>query len=157
MDVTAAVSARISNLVARRFPAAGKRATERQVETYRSSNGRKGNAIFGRPVFLLEVVGRTTGETRSVMLMHVPRGDDLVVIGSGGGSSTTPNWYRNLMAAKGGTVQVGPERWEVTARELSDGPERDECWRHAVDVYGGFDSYQTFTDRKIPLAVLERV
>ncbi len=157
MDIVAAVSARTTNLVARRFPEFGKRSTQRQVETYRSSGGRKGNAIFGRPVFLLEVVGRKTGETRSVMLMHAPRGDDLVVIGSGGGSANTPNWYRNLMAANGGTVQVGPDRWAVTARELPDGPERDECWSIAAKVYPGFDSYQTFTDRKIPLALLERV
>lgn len=157
MDIVAAVSARITNLIARRFPAVGKRSTERHVETYRSSGGRKGNAIFGRPVFLLEVVGRKTGETRSVMLMYVPRGDDLVVIGSAGGGPNTPNWYHNLMAAGGGTVQVGPDRWPVRAREVGDGPERDECWRLASTVYPGFDSYQTFVDRKIPLALLERL
>ena len=154
MDIVAAVSARITNLVARRFPDLGKKSTERQVATYRKSGGRKGNSLFGRPVFLLEVVGRKSG---SVMLMHVPRGDDLIVIGSGGGSTSTPNWYRNLMAAHGGTVQVGAERWAVTARELEDGPERDECWRLAAKVYPGFDAYQTFVDRTIPLALLERV
>lgn len=157
MDIVAAVSARITNLVARRFPDVGRKSTRRQVETFRNSGGRKGNSIFGRPVFLLEVVGRKSGETRSVMLMHVPRGDDLVVIGSGGGSTDTPNWYRNLMAARGGTVQVGSDRWTVTARELGDGPERDECWRLATTVYPGFDAYQTFVDRTIPLAILERV
>lgn len=156
MDIVAAVSARITNLVARRIPELGKKSTERQVETFRNSGGRKGNSIFGRPVFLLEVVGRKSGETRSVMLMHVPSGDDLIVIGSGGGSTITPNWYRNLMAAKGGTVQVGPDRWAVTARELDEGPERDECWQLAAKVYPGFDAYQTFVDRKIPLALLER-
>lgn len=156
MDLAAAASARITNLIARRFPGVGKKSTARQVEAYRNSGGRKGNSIFGRPVFLLEVVGRKTGETRSVMLVHVPRGDDLIVIGSGGGSAKTPNWYRNLIAARGGTVQVGAERWAVTARELEDGPERDECWRLAAKVYPGFDAYQTFVDRTIPLALLER-
>ena len=71
MDIVAAASARITNFVGRRFPELGKRSTDRQVETFRSSGGRKGNAIFGRPVFLLEVIGRKTGETRSVMLMYV--------------------------------------------------------------------------------------
>jgi deazaflavin-dependent oxidoreductase (nitroreductase family) len=156
MDIVAAVSARITNLVARRFPEAGKKSAERHVETFRKSGGRKGNSIFGRPVFLLEVVGRKSGQS-SIMLMHAPRGDDLIVIGSGGGSPSTPNWYRNLMAAGGGTVQVGAERCAVTARELEDGPERDECWRLAAKVYPGFDAYQTFVDRTIPLALLERV
>ena len=156
MDLAAAISARITNLVATKFPSIGKKSTARQVEPYRSSGGRKGNTILGRPVFLLEVIGRKSGETRPVMLMHVPRGDDLVVIGSAGGSSATPNWYRNLMAAGGGTVQVGSQRWSVTAREVHDGPERDECWQLASTLYPGFDAYQTFTDRKIPVALLQR-
>lgn len=150
------VSARLTNLVARRFPSVGRRATESHVEAYRSSGGRKRNALLGRPVFLLDVVGRSTGESRPVMLMYVPRGDDLIVVGSAGGSATTPNWYKNLMAAGGADVQVGGDRWSVTARELDDGAERDECWSLATAAYAGFDSYQTFTDRRIPVAVLTR-
>jgi deazaflavin-dependent oxidoreductase (nitroreductase family) len=155
-DVTALVSARFTNLVARRFPSVGRSATARQVAKYRSSGGRKGNTIVGRPVFLLDVVGRSSGERRPVMLMHVPRGDDLVVVASAGGSDTTPNWYRSLLAAGGAEVQVGADRWSVAARELDDGPERDEAWSLAAAVYPGFDSYQRFTDRQIPVAVLER-
>jgi hypothetical protein len=41
--ITTIVSARFSNLVARRIPALGRTATARQVEKYRSSGGRKGN------------------------------------------------------------------------------------------------------------------
>ena len=123
---------------------------------YRSSGGRKGNTLVGRPVFLLDVVGRSGGERRPVMLMYVPRGEDLVVIGSGAGSAATPNWYRNLMAAGGAEVQVGADRWSVAARELEDGSERDECWSLAADVYPGFDSYRRFTDRQLPVALLER-
>lgn len=150
------VSARLTNLVARRFPSMGRRATESHVETYRSSGGRKRNALLGRPVFLLDVVGRSTGESRPVMLMYVPRGDDLIVVGSAGGSATTPNWYKNLMAAGGGEVQVGADRWAVEARELPAGAERDESWALATAAYAGFDSYQTFTERVIPVAVLTR-
>jgi F420H(2)-dependent quinone reductase len=154
--VTRKVSARFANLVARWFPALGRSATARQVAKYRSSGGRKGNTIVGRPVFLLDVVGRSSGERRPVMLMHVPRGDDLVVVASAGGSVTTPNWYKNLLAAGGAEVQVGADRWTVAARELQDGPERDEAWSLAAAVYPGFDSYQAFTERRIPVAVLER-
>ena len=156
MDLKFRMSARFSNLVARRFPAVGRSATKRQVDRYRSSGGRKGNTIVGRPVFLLDVVGRSSGEPRPVMLMHVPRGDDLIVVGSAAGAASTPNWYKNLLAAGGADVQVGADRWRVAARELDDGPERDECWTLANAVYPGFDSYQGFTDRRIPVAVLER-
>jgi acyl-CoA synthetase (AMP-forming)/AMP-acid ligase II len=46
--------------------------------------------------------------------------------------------------------------WEIGVRELEDGLERDECWALANAVYPGFDSYRQFTERLIPVAVLER-
>jgi deazaflavin-dependent oxidoreductase (nitroreductase family) len=155
-DVTALVAARVTNVIARRRPSISRKATARQVDKFRASGGQKGNTLVGRPVFLLDVVGRSSGERRPVMLMHVPRGDDLVVIGSGAGSAATPNWYKNLMAAGEADVQVGADGWHVVARQLEDGAERDECWSLATAVYPGFDSYQRFTDRSIPVAVLER-
>ena len=150
------LSSRLTNIIGSYFPAVGRAATRRQVEQYRLSNGRKGNKFVGYPCFLLDVVGRTSGESHPVMLIHVPRGDDLIVIGSGAGVPTTPNWYKNLMAAGGGHVQVGAARWKVDARELSEGPERDECWALAVARYPGFDAYQTYTTRRIPVALLRR-
>ena len=132
------------------------RQPKRQVEKYRSSDGKKGDKFLGNQCFLLDVVGRKSGESRPVMLIHVPRGDDLIVVGSGAGVATTPNWYKNLIAAGGARVQVGADRWKVAAREVSEGPERDECWALAVARYPGFDSYQDYTERRIPVAVLER-
>jgi deazaflavin-dependent oxidoreductase (nitroreductase family) len=151
-----AFSSRLTNIIASYVPAIGRAGTRRQVEKYRSSNGRKGSTFLGTPCFLLDVVGRRSGKPHPVMLIHVPRGDDLIVVGSGAGVATTPNWYKNLMAAGGGHVQVGADRWRVVARELRNGPERDECWALAVARYPGFDAYQTYTDRRIPVAVLER-
>jgi deazaflavin-dependent oxidoreductase (nitroreductase family) len=153
-DITGAVSARITNFIARRRPMMARDATAKHVAKYVSSNGRKGNSLFGHPVFLLDVVGRSTGTHRPVMLMYAPRGDDLIVVGSAAGTDKTPNWYLNLMAAGGGEVQVGAKRWTVSAREVS-GAERDECWALAVKAYGGFDAYSHFTERRIPVAILE--
>ena len=150
------LSSRLTNIVGSYFPAIGRAATRRQVEQYRSSNGRKGNKFVGCPCFLLDVVGRRSAESHPVMLIHVPRGDDLIVVGSGAGVANTPNWYKNLVAAGGGHVQVGADRWRVQARELPEGPERDECWALAVARYPGFDAYQTYTERRIPVAVLVR-
>lgn len=152
----ASITGRLANLMSRYAPGIGRKGTQRQVEQYRSSGGTKGNKIFGKPVFLLDVVGRSSGEPRPVMLMLVRRGDDLVVIGSNGGNPKTPNWYLNLMAAGGGQVQVGAETWAVSAREVPEGPERDECWALATAAYPDFDTYQELTERRIPLAVLER-
>jgi F420H(2)-dependent quinone reductase len=150
-------SARLINLINTHRPSMARSATKKQVDKYRSSDGNKGNKFMGAPCFLLDVVGRTSGESRPVMLIHVPRGNDLIVVGAGGGVPHTPNWYRNLIAAGGGEIQVGAQKWNVTARELPDGAERDQCWALAVARYSGFSSYQTYTDRRIPVAVLEPV
>ncbi len=153
----ASISGRMANLLSRYAPAVGRWATNRHIRQFRGSGGAKGAAVLGKPVFLLDVVGRTTGEPRPVMLMLVRRGDDLLVVGSNGGNPEHPNWYRNLMASGGAHVEVAGERWEVRARELSPGPERDECWALATAAYPDFASYQELTDRTIPVAVLERV
>lgn len=152
----ASLTGRAANFMSRRLPKLGAWGTRRQVDQYRSSGGTKGNAMFGKPVFLLETIGRTSGEPRPVMLMLVRRGDDLIVVGSNGGNPVTPNWYRNLIAADQTEVQVGADRWWTTARELPDGAERAEAWTLATTAYPDFDTYQELTDRTIPVAILER-
>jgi len=146
----------MANFMSTRLPGLGRRATKRQIDQFRASKGTKGNKLLGKPVFLLDVIGRKSGEPRPVMLMLIHRGDDLVVAGSNGGNPETPNWYQNLEAAGEAHVEVGADRWPVMMRELDDGPERDDCWALACAGYPDFASYQELTDRKIPVAVLER-
>jgi deazaflavin-dependent oxidoreductase (nitroreductase family) len=151
----ATLSGRIVNVISRRAPALTRVVTRRQIEMYRKSKGNKGNALRGMEVFLLDVVGRTSGEPKPVMLMLARRGDDLIVVGSNGGNPDTPNWYKNLMAAGEAHVEVGADRWAVDAREV-DGDEKAECWTIACAAYPDFASYQELTDRTIPVAVLSR-
>ncbi len=152
----ATITGRLANLLSRRLPGVGRRATRRQIEQFRASHGAKGNRLLGKPVFLLDVVGRVSGQPRPVMLMLVHRGEDLVVVGSNGGNPDTPNWYRNLIAAGEAHVEVGADRWAVDARELDEGSERDDCWARACAAYPDFATYQELTDRRIPVAVLTR-
>jgi deazaflavin-dependent oxidoreductase (nitroreductase family) len=152
----ASITGRIVNFMSRRLPALGRAAAQRQLEQFRASKGSRGNKLMGRPVFVLDVVGRKSGESRPVMLMLVRRGDDLLVCGSNGGNPEAPNWYKNLAAAGNAYVEVGSERWAVTHRELADGPERDECWKLLVAGYPDFASYQELTTRHLPVAVLAR-
>ena len=112
--------------------------------------------LFGAPVFRLTVRGRKSGEPRSVMLILVRRGDDLVVCGSNGGNPKPPSWWLNLVAAGEATVEVGRESWPVRARLVEDDAERAELWRLMHDVYPDFSTYQELTDRRLPVAVLER-
>jgi F420H(2)-dependent quinone reductase len=149
------VTGRLANWGSNHLGAVARWQGRMHVRLYRRFGGRRFTTWLRSPAFLLDVVGRKSGEPRPVMLMLVRRGDDLVVCGSNGGNRETPNWYRNLMAAGRATVTVGGDSWEVLAREV-DGPERDECWELLAATYRDFPTYQAHSDRRFPVAVLTR-
>ena len=152
----ATTSGHAVNFLSQRLPGVTKWATRRHVDRLRSSQGTKANTLAGSPVFVLDVVGRHSGQSRPVVLMEVRDGDDFVVAGSNAGHSETPNWYRNLLAAGHAHVEVGSERWAVKARQVEDDCERERYWNLLVKGYGHFATYQQLAGRTIPVAVLTR-
>ena len=151
-----AFTGRLVNFLSRRAPGMASKNMHKQVGKYRSSKGERGGKLFGKPVFVLDVVGRNSGESRPVVLMHVSQDDELLVCGSRGGHDDTPNWYKNLQAAGEAHVELGAERWAVTSRELEQGAGRDEAWKVLTGAYPDFAVYQTLTDRRLPISVLSR-
>ena len=122
---------------------------------YRLSNGRvAGHVPGGAPICLLTTVGRKSGRDRTVPLLYLPDGDNLVIVASKGGMSTHPAWYLNLQADPQAVVETGSRRRAVTARAATD-DERARMWPQLVAVYRFFAEYQARTDRLIPLVVLE--
>lgn len=144
------------------LPTLFKYAGKAWVWTYRRTRGRVGGkwrigAGFRKPVpvLLLDHRGRTSGRQYTVPLLHLTDGDDLVVVASQGGLARHPQWYRNLCVSPDTTVQVRGERREVRAR-VATGAERSRLWALAAGVYADFDTYQSWTDREIPVLVLTR-
>lgn len=150
------VSGRTINLLSRHLPGVSHWFSRRQSQQFEKSGGKKGAELSGKPVFRLTIVGRKSGEPRSVMLMLVRRGEDLLVCGSQGGTPQAPNWWKNLEAAGRATAQVGDDTFEVDARVVSDDAERAETWALLTAAYPDFASYQKLTDRVLPIAVLTR-
>jgi deazaflavin-dependent oxidoreductase (nitroreductase family) len=146
---------RLNHVASTRLDPVARAAARFHARRHAAGKGRLLDRYFGAPVFALTVVGRRSGEPRTVMLILTRRGDDIVVGGSNGGNATPPNWYRNLCEAGRAEVQVGSERWAVAARH-AEGAERDECWDLLVRTYPDFATYQALTDRRIPVVVLER-
>lgn len=146
---------RLNHLASTRLDPVARAAARFHARRHAAGKGRLLGRYFGAPVFSLTVAGRRSGEPRTVMLILTRRGDDIVVGGSNGGNPKPPNWYLNLCAAGRAEVQVGKERWEVTARH-AEGAEREECWHLLVRTYPDFATYQALTDRRIPVVVLER-
>lgn len=106
------------------------------------------------PILLLEHRGRRTGKLRTTPLVYLQDGDRYVVVASQAGRARHPLWFGNLEAEPRATVQVRRERVPVRARTA--GPEeRAALWPRLVDLYADYDSYQSWTDREIPVVVLE--
>jgi deazaflavin-dependent oxidoreductase (nitroreductase family) len=123
---------------------------------FRRTRGRVGGTFFGgAPVLLLHHVGRRSGEARTSPLIYLDDGPDLVIVASKGGTDTHPAWFHNLMAMASTEVELpGGEHRRVTPR-VAEGPERAALWERLVAIYRPYASYATYTDRQIPVVVLE--
>ena len=135
--------------------AIGVRALSALQLIYEKTDGRIGSRIGRAQLLLLRCKGRKSGVIRTVELLYVEDGDNLVVIGSKGGSDTPPAWLVNLQATPQAEVQVGRVRWQVMAR-IAGPSERARLWRKATEVWPGYDAYQRRSSRQIPVVILER-
>jgi deazaflavin-dependent oxidoreductase (nitroreductase family) len=121
------------------------------VWVYRKSDGRVfGRFLRGAPVCLVTTIGRKSGAPRTVALLYLEDGDDVVVVGSKGGMSTHPSWYRNMEANPDVDVQIGGTKRAMRARRVSD-EEKAALWPRLVAMYRDFDDYQGRTTRNIPV------
>ncbi|RMF24988.1 MAG: nitroreductase family deazaflavin-dependent oxidoreductase [Deltaproteobacteria bacterium] len=121
---------------------------------YRATKGRVwGKWLHGAPVMLLTTIGRKSGQPRTVPLLYLRDGDDIVCVASKGGMSKHPLWYRNLEANPDCEVEIGGERMSMRARRASD-EEKAALWPRLVAMYKDFDDYQARTERNIPVLIL---
>ena len=128
-----------------------------QVEAYEGSGGTKATTLrdTGLPVVIVTNIGAKTGAVRKTPLMRVEHDGSYLAVGSQGGAPQNPVWVYNLRANPGVELQDGPDKWAMTARELT-GEERELWWERAVAAYPPYAEYQQRTSRLIPLFVLEK-
>lgn len=128
----------------------------KQAERFEASAGREANTLRGVPIIVLTSVGARSGRLRKTALMRVEHDGSYVVVASKGGAPEHPTWYHNLVAHPLVELQDGDVVTDYEAREL-EGAERDVWWERAVAVWRDYASYQTKTDRLIPLFLLTPV
>lgn len=104
----------------------------------------------GAPVFLLTTRGRKTGRQRTIPLLYLADGDDLIIVGSQGGAPTHPAWYLNLKADPHAEAEIGTSRFAVRAQAVSEA-ERSALWPRLVALYPPYAAYQRRTSRQIPI------
>ena len=133
-----------------------------QVRVFKLTNGRVGNrwrvgAGWRKPVptLLLTHVGRRSGRRFETPLLYLEDGRDLVVVASQGGLPRNPQWYANLAAQPDTTVSLERERDRPVRARTATPDEREALWPRLVDLYADFAKYQRWTERTIPVVVLE--
>jgi F420H(2)-dependent quinone reductase len=109
---------------------------------YRLTGGRIGGRfVGGSDVLLLTTVGRKTGKQRTRPVAYVRDGENYVLCAS------------NASASGRAELQVGKRKLRVTTR-TADPDERSRLFPKFVEMYKGYATYETKTDRLIPLLIL---
>lgn len=128
---------------------------------YRRTGGRVGgNLRLGAgfhkpaPTLLLEHQGRKSGKTFVSPLLYITDHSNVIVVASALGRTENPQWYRNLLAQPDVHIEIGPERRAVRA-VVASARERARLWPRLVDAYADYDSYQSGTEREIPVIILQ--
>ena len=130
---------------------------QEHVERYRATDGEEGHIWRkGSTILLLTTTGRKTGNETTTPLIYDLDGDNPVIVASKGGAPEHPGWYRNLAEHPEAKVQIKGESFRVRARDAA-GAERDRLWEQMNRMWPHYAEYQTKTDRKIPVVVLERI
>jgi deazaflavin-dependent oxidoreductase (nitroreductase family) len=116
----------------------------------RQSRGRYSvTSLFaGLPIVSVTTIGAKSGQPRSVPLVAIPDGENVILIASNFGQKHHPAWYYNLRAHP--DVQLTYEGKTVTyvARETAD-EERERCWQRAVDLYSGYAAYKKRAEHRM--------
>lgn len=121
---------------------------------YELTGGRWGHGIGRLRTLLLRTTGRRSGRRRTVALLYQRDGDRLIVVGSKGGSDTPPGWLLNLQAQPDVEVQVGTRRFPARAR-VATADEQRRLWPVMTRLWPDYERYQSQTNRRIPLVILE--
>ncbi len=126
-------------------------ASKLQVGVFRATKGRMMNKfIGGYPVCIVTTRGAKSGKVRRIPLIHLPHGDNILLVASSGGMPKHPVWYYNIKAHPDIEIMVGSEEKTYHARQVSD-EEKAALWPHLLSLYPDFDEYQARTDRNIPV------
>ena len=128
---------------------------EKVITEFRENGGRVGGNFEGAPLLLLHCTGAKSGAERVTPVMYLATDDGWAVFASYAGRDENPAWYHNLIAHPEASVEVGSERVDVRARELSP-DERAPVWEEQKRRYPGFADYESKTSRTIPVLLLTR-
>lgn len=110
---------------------------------------------IGVPEAFITTIGAKTGKPRTMPLLVIPDGQNLILVASNWGQAHNPGWYYNVRKNPAVTVDYRGKQARYTAREITDLIEYNRLWQRAAAVYSGYPKYARRTQRRIPLVLLE--
>jgi deazaflavin-dependent oxidoreductase (nitroreductase family) len=129
---------------------------QEHIDRYLATDGEEGHDWNGTQALLLTTTGRKTGQERVSPLIYGRHGDDYLIVASKGGTPENPAWYLNLEANPEVGLQVKGDKFKARARTATP-EEKAVMWPIMTKEWPDYDTYQTKTDRDIPIVVLERI
>jgi deazaflavin-dependent oxidoreductase (nitroreductase family) len=127
------------------------------IEEFRANDGRVGGPFQDADVLLLHHTGARSGAERLTPLMYQPVGQGYAIFASKAGGPTNPDWYHNLVANPGATIEVGSGTVKVTAR-VAEPTEREVIYARQKERAPQFAQYEVeAAPRRIPVVVLDPV
>jgi deazaflavin-dependent oxidoreductase (nitroreductase family) len=108
-------------------------------------------------LLLLDTVGARSGQPRTTAVRRFEDGDGRwLIVASHAGGAKQPAWLHNLAAHPDQVwIEIGRHRMKVRP-ELLEGEDRAAAWQRIVAEVPQFGSYETTTDRLIPVLRLVR-
>jgi deazaflavin-dependent oxidoreductase (nitroreductase family) len=112
----------------------------------------RGRRFSGLHLLRLTTVGARSAQPRRSTLGYFEDGEQAwVIIGSAGGAAKHPAWIYNIAKHPDQVwVQLDGDKVRVRPETLK-GEQRAAMWKRIVEVSPNYASYETKTDREIPL------
>ncbi len=112
-----------------------------------------GEGPSGLPTLLLTTIGRKSGKERTVALVFLQHGEEMIVVGSLAGYDQHPAWCLNVNSNPDCWVQLDDRKMKAVARNASD-TERRDLWDKLNAMFPVWGHFQKQTDRPFPIVIL---
>ncbi|MBT73163.1 MAG: hypothetical protein CMQ15_14195 [Gammaproteobacteria bacterium] len=122
-----------------------------EVDRFNATKGQW--STQGGPSLLLTSIGRKSGKEHTLATNYMPYGGSWVVVGSLAGLPVAPQWALNLDQVGRGKVQLKDQKWEVTARKMSE-QELERFWPTLTSLFPLWNYFQRHCQRKFKVFVL---
>jgi deazaflavin-dependent oxidoreductase (nitroreductase family) len=123
------------------------------IAEFRANQGHVGGMWEETPLLLLHHTGAKSGASRINPVAYLPDERRYMIWAANGGAPINPDWYYNLKAHPGASIEIGNETIDVVAEEAR-GAERERLFVIAAERYPQLHELARNIDRVIPMIIL---